>query len=224
MNGEYDYEPVPGLPEKLPEGERILWQGAPRWQNLAIDAYQSKLLGVYFALLLAWRIVHGFTSGEATQTILLATGGLLLLAVAALGLLTLLAWLSARTTLYTITNRRVVIRHGIALPMTVNLPFAIIESGALKAAADGHGEIAIALNRDARIGYLLTWPHVRRWHLARPQPALRAIPAVRDVAALLTDAIAQVQGSGLATTPIDPAQGSESESAISLRPRTSVAA
>jgi len=33
--GEYEYEPVPGLPQRLPQGERILWQGAPDWQTLA---------------------------------------------------------------------------------------------------------------------------------------------------------------------------------------------
>jgi Bacterial PH domain len=222
MNGEYDYEPIPGLPEKLPEGERILWQGAPRWQHLATDAYLARLLGGYFALLLAWRVVHGVTAGESIGTVLQASAGLLVLAVLAVGLLTLLAWLSARTTLYTITNRRVVIRHGIALPMTVNLPFNVVESGALKTAADGHGEIALALSRDTRIGYLLTWPHVRRWRITRPQPALRGLPAAARVASVLTEAMAQAHGAALVTAPVPGSTAAES--GIALRPRTSVAA
>ena len=30
---DFDFEPVRGLPQVLPEGERLLWQGAPRWQD-----------------------------------------------------------------------------------------------------------------------------------------------------------------------------------------------
>ena len=28
---EYEDEPVEGFPENLPEGEKIIWQGQPRW-------------------------------------------------------------------------------------------------------------------------------------------------------------------------------------------------
>ena len=35
---EFDTEPVPGLPEQLPEGERLRWQGAPKWAALAVRA------------------------------------------------------------------------------------------------------------------------------------------------------------------------------------------
>ena len=222
MNGEYDYEPVPGLPEKLPAGERILWQGAPRWQHLAIDAYLARLLGGYFALLLLWRVANGLTSGEPLPRVLQASAGLFVLAVAAVALLTLLAYLSSRTTLYTVTNRRVVIRHGIALPMTINLPFSIIEAGALKTAADGHGEIALALDKQTRVGYMLTWPHVRRWHITRPQPALRGLQDAAGVAMLLTDAMADAHGAALVTSPVAVSEGNGK--VLGLRPGTRVTA
>ena len=50
---------------------------------------------------------------------------MLLLALTAIGMLTLLAWLSARATVYSVTSHRVIIKGGVALPVTVNLPFAI---------------------------------------------------------------------------------------------------
>lgn len=32
---DFAVEPIPGLPELPPEGEHILWQGAPCWHALA---------------------------------------------------------------------------------------------------------------------------------------------------------------------------------------------
>ena len=55
------------------------------------------------------------------------------------------AWGSARTTVYTITNRRVVMRVGIALPVTLNLPFAGSPRPACGCTADGTGDIPLAL-------------------------------------------------------------------------------
>ncbi len=50
------------------------------------------------------------------------------MATAAILILSLLAYLIARTTIYSITSRRVVMRFGVALPMTVNIPFKAIRS------------------------------------------------------------------------------------------------
>ena len=36
---EHEFEPVHGLPEKLPAGEKILWQGSPDWKTLANEAF-----------------------------------------------------------------------------------------------------------------------------------------------------------------------------------------
>ena len=47
---------------------------------------------------------------------------LLPLAVAAVALMFVVAWLTARATVYTITNRRVVMRIGVVLEVTFNLP------------------------------------------------------------------------------------------------------
>ena len=55
---------------------------------------------------------------------------LVLVGAGAIGLLTMFAALVARTTIYTITTKRVVIRFGIALPMTIQVSYPMIETAA----------------------------------------------------------------------------------------------
>ena len=115
-----------------------------------------------------------------------------------------MAWLSARTTVYTITDRRVVMRVGIVLSVTFNLPFRVIQSAALMTHADGTGDIPLALAGEDRIAYLHLWPHARPWRIARPQPMLRCVPAAASVAALLSRAVATSQGSAIRPTQHSP--------------------
>ena len=63
----------------------------------------------------------------------------------ALAILLVLAWASARTSVYTITSKRIVMRIGIALPMALNIPFRLIGNAALKTQSDGSGDIPVAL-------------------------------------------------------------------------------
>lgn len=204
MMSEYENEPVPGLPERLPAGERVLWQGAPDWKVLARSAFHVRKLAIYFAVLLSWRAATALLDGRSPQDALLATLRLAPLAVAALGLLTLFAWLAARSTLYTITNRRLVMRFGVALPMTVNIPFLLIQSAALKTSGKGAGDISLALTPAQRIAYLHMWPHVRPWQFSKPQPTLRALPDAAPVAEILGDALSASLG-GQVRAAVEPA-------------------
>ncbi|MGA2127333.1 MAG: photosynthetic complex putative assembly protein PuhB, partial [Xanthobacteraceae bacterium] len=122
---EYDIEPIPGLPQRPPAGEQILWQGSPRWQTLAIRVFHARKAAIYFAVIILWRIVSAVSEGD--DLLAAATSALWLppIALIAVGVLVALAWQTGRTTVYTITNRRVAMRFGIALPMTVNIPFRI---------------------------------------------------------------------------------------------------
>ncbi len=183
---EYDHEPIRGLPGDLPAGETLLWQGAPDWRRLARDAFHVRLVAGYFAVLLAWAVIDSI-SGSATSPIGIALTAAL--AAVCLGLLSGMAWLSARTTVYSITSKRVVMRFGIALPKAVNLPFSRIETAQLALNDDGTGDIALALN-DKGLGYAAMWPHARAWKLARPEPSLRSLPDAAKTAALLAEACA----------------------------------
>ena len=191
---EYEWEPIPGLPERLPDGERILWQGAPRWTALARRAFHVRSLAIYFSALLILRALTALWDGVSLQAAIASGFWLMLLALAGLGVLAFLAWLSSRTTVYTITNRRVVMRFGIALPMTVNLPFRVVETAALKTYADGTGDIPLSLNTGDRIAYLHMWPHVRAWKIRHPQPMLRAVPEAAQTAEILGRALTAFTG------------------------------
>ncbi len=187
---EHEFEPVRGLPETLPPGEHLLWQGAPRWQSLAIGAFHARKVGLYFAALIAIDAVASLSTGRPAGAVAVSAAGLVVLALAAVGLLALLAWLNARSTVYSITTRRLVMRFGVALPMSINLPFSVIESASMRTRVDGSSDLPLVLMPGSRIGYLITWPHVRPWQFARPQPMLRAIPDGERVAALLAAGLA----------------------------------
>ena len=164
-----------GLPGRLPPGERVLWQGAPEMAPLARAAFHTRAVALYFGLLttiaLGLALARGMT---ATGAIVTALGG-----TAAVAMLRLIAWAAARSTVYTLTDRRVVLRIGIALPTSINLPLAQIAAIDL---SDG-GDVALTLAGTPPLGWLVLWPHARPWKISRPQPMLRALsdaPAVAE--------------------------------------------
>lgn len=187
---EHDGEPVPGLPAILPEGEVILWQGAPRWGGIARRALHLRGLALYFALIGVLRGTALAAEGASTTDAVL--GGLLMLVVGAvpIALLAGFAVLAARTSLYTITNRRVVMRVGVALPMTISLPFALMQSAGVVKHADGTGDISMALTAPHRVAWIAVWPHTKSFRLARPEPTLRALADADQAAQILARALA----------------------------------
>ena len=180
---EHDFEPVRGLPGLPPAGETVLWQGAPNWRVLARRGLRFPTLALYFAALLAsFAIAHaGHFDLAATRRLaqFAALAGLTLVLVA------LFAYLVGRSTIYTVTNRRVAIRFGVALSMTLNLPLAQIEAADMRANKDGSGDVALRLAPGTKIAYLLLWPHARPWRLSQAEPMLRAVPNVAALSAAL---------------------------------------
>ncbi len=197
---EHEIEPVPGLPENLPAGEVIIWQGAPSWKGLAIRILHVRAVAIYFSLLFASIVGSAVWSGVPYGRAVLGNLGIVAGGVAACALLCLFAWLMQRSTLYTITSRRIVMRFGIALPMSANIPFAAIQSADLKLCADGSGDIALSLDGPGRQSLVVLWPHVRPWHTVKPQPALRCVANASDVAKTLARAVAAVAHRQLAFT------------------------
>jgi hypothetical protein len=184
---DFNFEPVRGLPERLPPGEHILWQGSPDPRALAREALSLRWVAAYFAVLAVWRFgvsmadyPPGASLGHAVP--------LILAGIVTCLILYLIATAQARATVYTITNKRVAMRIGAALTMTLNLPFVQIGGAQLDLRQGGTGTIAFSLLGETRISYLMTWPHVRPWAMARTQPALRCIPDAAAVARLFADA------------------------------------
>ncbi len=191
FRGEHDDEALPGLPAPLPPGERLLWRGAPDWRVLAQRSFHLRKVAAYFGVLIAWRFITGLVDGGTLGLAAASTLWTVPLAGLALGLIALLSWLAASNTVYTLTDRRVVMRIGIVLTVTFNLPLRRIETARLHALPGGAGDIALVLNPADRIGYIHLWPHARPWHFTRTEPMLRAVPDAANVAQLLADALQQ---------------------------------
>ena len=183
-------KPASSLPEELPEGEAIIWQGRPSWRSLALRAFHIRKVGIYFGLILAWRVALGLYERFPLHSIAADAVPLLLLALSSVCILALLAWVYCRTTSYTITNRRVFMRFGAALPMMLNIPFNIVGAAAANVHRDGTADIPLQLSGSGRIAYPQLWPHARPWHLKNPQPMLRSLPNGARVASLLAAALA----------------------------------
>lgn len=180
-------EPVRGLPEAPPPGERILWQGRPSSLQLARDALKARWVLGWFALLALWR--GGATLADAAPAEA-ARVAALYLATGALAALILLgcAALMARATCYTITNRRVSMRIGAALTLHAQIPFSRIGSADLSLNRNGTGTISLDPIGRSPLSFAVLWPHCRPWHAKRPQPALRSIPNATAIAELLAEA------------------------------------
>jgi hypothetical protein len=194
---DFDFEPIRGLPQILPKGERMLWQGAPRWQDLAIHAFHARKVLWYFVALAVAQGMFRYAEGQSLAQSMSPAQWLVPMGLIAAALLTGLAILSARTTVYTITNKRLVMRVGMALPVTINLPFNQIDGASLRLFANGSGDIPLKVTPKERVAYLLLWPHARPFHFAHPQPSLRCIANADAVAGLMAAALA-----GTATAPL----------------------
>ena len=194
---DFDFEPVRGLPQLLPRGERMLWQGAPRWQDLAVHAFHARKVIWYFAALAAAQAAFGYAAGETLTEAVRSFQWLVPMGLVVAAMLTGVAVLSARTTVYTITSKRLVMRIGMALPVTINLPFSQIDGASLRLFANGSGDIPLKVNAKERVAYLLLWPHARPFHFAHPQPSLRCMADADRVAGLMASALA-----GTATAPL----------------------
>lgn len=187
---DFAVEPIRGLPERPPEGEEILWQGRPDAWRLAVEGLSLYWMALYFVLFFGWRALVAGAEVPFWEAVRIGSPFLVMGAVAC-GLLWLIALIQARSTVYTITNRRVAMRIGAALTVTLNLPYRWVGEANLDLRQGGTGTIALNLIGDTRLSYANTWPHVRPWYMKKTQPALRCIPDAERVARILSEAAQQ---------------------------------
>ena len=193
---EFDHEPIPGLPGELPEGERILWQGKPEAALLARNVFKTRWVMGYFAVLMLVALAAGSIGGAVATFIV---------GLVAIGILKLMARAVAKATIYTLTNRRVVLRIGVAIEKCINLPLTMVGAADLEDRGLGHGDIVLTLMGEKRLSWFLLWPHVSGSKNGNPRQALRAVPEVEKVARLLADASAQlvpIERGAVETAPV----------------------
>ena len=108
---DFDFEPQPGLPAALPQGEDLLWQGSPDAAALAREAFKANWILGYLLVLAVWRASMAFSDGGFGQSVAVFLP-YLVLALVAYGLIRLLARAVARAAIYSITSHRVILRIG----------------------------------------------------------------------------------------------------------------
>lgn len=178
-----------GLPQPLPEGEDILYQGSADPRALILAAMHVRAVAFYIGAVIMVRSVIGAGGGESFAVLIERAAEFLALGGVAVGILSLLGWWMAKRSVFTITNRRVVIRHGIAIRKYINIPFDGITSVDLKPLGRGTGNIALKSEGRQAVPYFHLWPFASPMRFTKTIPVLRALPKVDEVAPILVDAI-----------------------------------
>jgi hypothetical protein len=172
---EYEDEPVEGLPDYLPEGETMVWQGRPTVAAMGRRIFFIPHLALYFGLLIAGHTVYRLMEGVSGVQVL---GTFVWQAGLAATVLVLLAWLArsyAASVVYTLTSERLVIRSGVALPMMVNIPIEQITAADMRVYRDGTGDIVLTPVADRKLHWILLWPNVSAWYTRPISPLLRGL-------------------------------------------------
>lgn len=186
----------PGEPRpvgfSLEPGERILWQGRPDASSLRRYLLKGRWLAVYIGGLLAWKLalilwVRGLRPQEVFDAATLVLQGIVLV-----GITRYFAWALARATTYTVTDLRIVIRHGIALPGTVDIPLRALRSIAVRVHDDGTGDVALAVRDGGGIGFAKLWPYARGLELSHPIPMLRGVGDAAVLGTILSRRLARM--------------------------------
>lgn len=202
-------EPVRGLPQRLPEGERLLWQGSPDIAAFAVHVFHIRFVFAYFLAIGAWRAANAASVGAQDQISSILISALAGLAIGA-GLILLLAWAMARSTVYTITSRRVVLRYGVAIRKYVNLPFEQIASADFQRHGRVKGDVQLVLSSPGGLSYLRLWPHARPLRFSKPRPVLRCLKDVAEPARVLAGAIAAFAPDRVSLSPMPARQPASS--------------
>lgn len=177
-------------PVRLGPGERIVWQGAPGFWPLALRLYHVRLVAGYCGIVLVADMVQARLHGlGAVETMHAAIPGVLTLA-GAVGIFALLALGSARTTRYTLTDRRVVMQCGLALPATLSVPLPLIAAVSVRVRGDGTGDVTLRTKAGSAPGFLKLWPFARPWRFLAAEPMLREVASAGYVAGLLSRMVA----------------------------------
>lgn len=180
---------IRGVPHPLPPGERLLWEGAPTMKAVATHVFHWRLVAAYFAGMLAlWAFTTEHQPGSevyvASAVVRVSLAAFVMLA--ALGL----SRAVATTSWYAITTQRLVLRVGMAFPMSINIPFKILESAGVGVFKDGTGQVTLKVQPGNRIAYIALWPHCRVFRINNPEPVLRGLEEPQKVAQILARAVA----------------------------------
>ncbi len=201
------YVPVPDAGEvfrgnQLAPGEVRLWQGRPLFRRVAFDIFHARGIAAYFVGLIALDAYQAWAKRIPLPLAIHNSVPLVVILSVASGLLLLAAWLVTLTTGYEVTDRRVILRYGMALPATLSLPHSQIVRASVAINRDHTGDVALVLRACNHMPYLKLWPLARGWRLSHPEPMLRGVPQAAVVGTLIARALAARDALLAANTPL----------------------
>ena len=173
----------------LAPDEVSLWRGRPLYRRVAFDILHARGIALYFVGLLALDAYQIWAKRIPLAPAIHNSVPLVIIIGLAGGLLLAAAWLIMLTTHYEVTNHRVILKYGMALPATLSLPYSQIVEAAVAVNPDHSGDIALVLKDGNHMAYFKLWPLARAWHLSHPEPMLRGIPRAGFIGSMLARAI-----------------------------------
>ena len=155
---DFTFEPVRGLPEALPEGEHILWQGSPSTMRLAREGLKMNWIIGYFAVLAVWRVGVSSTMLPLNEAALHAVPFAVICALVCLMLMGI-AWVQAKRDGLYADQQACCDAHWCGADHDAE-PALSCRSAmrSLDLKPSGHGTIAFELLDDTRFSYLTLWP------------------------------------------------------------------
>ncbi len=185
---------------RLAPGEDVIWSGKPTWRHVARDALHLRGVTAYFGLLFVLDAYQAWMKAIPFDQAVHDSVPLAAITCIALGILATISYLVSRSR-YTITNHRVILRYGIAMPATLSIPLSQIASTAVATNSDHTADIALELKKGNHMPYLKLWPHARPWHVTQPQPMLRSLARGDQVAVTLARVLQTAEGGRIAPAP-----------------------
>ena len=174
--------------DAIPEGESILWKGKPSFWGFSWYFFGLKLLAFYLIILsvvFAARLtVTDFFTAFVVDFLPFLLSGILTSFI-----LMALAKIQSQSSVYIITENRVIIKSGAALSFLISMPFKKIKAVNLQKRKGSLGTISFELNSGKRVPYVSCWPSVRPWRFKNTEPAFSCIENVDEVATILRKSV-----------------------------------
>ena len=178
------FEAPKNILDAIPNGESILWKGRPSLWGFSWNLFGLKWITLYLSILSIVSVARFFASDFYTA-FYVDFLPFFLSGIFASIILIGLAATQTYSTVYIITENRVIIKTGAALSFLISMPFKKIKEVNLQKRGASIGTISFELLSEKRVPYISCWPSVRPWKFKRTQPAFSCIGSVDEVATVL---------------------------------------
>ena len=178
------FEAPNNILDAIPNGESILWKGRPSLWGFSWNLFGLKWITLYLGILSIVSVARFFASDFYTA-FYVDFLPFFLSGIFASIILIGLAATQTYSTVYIITENRVIIKTGAALSFLISMPFKKIKEVNLQKRGASIGTISFELLSEKRVPYISCWPSVRPWKFKRTQPAFSCIGSVDEVATIL---------------------------------------